>query len=749
MRETDSSDGWKTMNERTHTANGRAVKRTDDERGEGDRRLPAGSRPRRFTDDSRAVSEVLGTVLLVGMVAVGMIIVALAGANALGALTAEGDQEVTQQSIHGVDSRLTSLAQGETNNTRIRAQQGTVQRVEVVNASGTGSGRIQIDINDGVCSATVPLTSIRYHERGQTTAYEGGGVFRRSDGSDGSSVVSPPDFTVQDGTVDITAVNLTGRLSDDRAVVRKRAAFSRQQTETIESQLFTGASGCRRPTNLTVSVTSDYYRAWATHLEQESTGTVQAHAGNRTTVLRLESADLPESVDDDVNKVVDLSDPSVATVTDDTMTVNKSASNEYRAFAKPLAEGVQVSRIEKFQTDIAYREPVDIVFVIDESGSMNTDSKIDDARTEAKTFTGRLNESFDRVGLVGFNTEGRIYPTNGRYLTNDFDAFNDTVDDDINANGGTSAGDGIERANIVLDFAGETDRKKSIILLADGAENDGGPDYLHPYDQADIAAQSNVNIYTIGYNQDPSEYNETLLREVANRTGGTFHRASNADELEEAFEDIFATISQTEAIVNEPVTLSADIGVKTFDPSLGADTDYVSTVGSSPNVNDPTAPTFTFSMSAGDGDVTNITATRYGCDEYEATGIVQSNETEGDRIEIRCVDINESAATTVPPSNKSIYLDGDSVAPILNGGTAWWEGDLRNDTFRANKPDSLVDTSDRLTIQSNQALVVFEFGSNGDGTKRLIMLYEIGLSDETVAAEVVDVSVVTADVEDS
>jgi Mg-chelatase subunit ChlD len=674
------------------------------------------------------------------------VVVAVAGSAALDGLTTESDREVTQLSIQGVDSRLSDLAATDTNSTRIAVQQGAVQRVELVNA--TDGGEIRVSANRGACSVTVPLTSVRYHERGQTTVYEAGGVFRQSDGENATAVVSRPDFTVENGTIDVTVVNLTGRLGSDRALIEKRTAFSRNQTETIEQQLFLSADECRRPSNLTVTVTSDYYRGWATHLADETNATVKTFDGNRSVVLHLDSADLPESVDDSVNDVVDLGDSSVATVTDDTLTVDKNASNDYRVFARPLAQGVQVSEIERFETDVAYRQPVDVVFVIDESGSMSTDGKIDDAKNEAKRFTGRLNASFDRAGLVGFNTEGRIYTTEGAYLTRDFDAFNDSVDANISAGGGTSAGDGLERANIVLDFAGDTDRPKAIILLADGAENDGGPDYIHPYDQADVAAQSNVPVYTIGYNQDPTEYNETLLREVANRTGGTFNEASNADELEEAFEDIFESISQTDAIVNEPVTLSAGVGGATFDTSLGADTDYVASNGSNPNVNDPTAPEFAFSMSAGDGDVTNITATRYDCDEYEATGVVRSNGTSGDVIEIRCVDINESSATTLPPSNKSIYLDGDSVSSLLDRDSAWWEGDLRNDTFRANEPDSLIDGSENLVLESNQALVVFEFGNNSQGPKRLIMLYEIGVSDRAASTELVDITVVTADVED-
>jgi hypothetical protein len=147
--------------------------------------------------------------------------------------------------------------------------------------------------------------------------------------------------------------------------------------------------------------------------------------------------------------------------------------------------------------------------------------------------------------------------------------------------------------------------------------------------------------------------------------------------------------------------------------------------------------------------VTNITATQYECNEYEATGIVQSNETSGDRIEIRCVDIDESSATTLPPANKSIYLDGDSADPLLDDPAAWWEGDLRNDTFRANQSNSLIDGSDDLVLQSNQALVVFEFGSSAQGKKRLMMLYEIGVSDETMSTDVVDITVVTTDVEES
>ncbi len=740
---------------------------TDDSTSRGAAGVAAG-RGSRFGADARAASETVGTVLMIGMVMAGVVVVSVAGVVALDSLRTDIDQEETEVDVREVDRRLSSLAGGGATSTELMFSRESVQSVEVKN--GTAGGSITVSLNGGVCAVSLPMSSIRHDERGQTTVYEGGGVFRMSDGGLGVAVVSPPDLSVEDGTVDITTLNLTGGVGSDRATVVKRGEFSAAQSEAFEYDLFNGADECRRPNNVTVTVRSDYYRGWAKYLERESGTSVTVDPAASTAELHLSSADLPDSTNDSRNAVVNLSDPSMATVdkAQGTIAVDKNASNRYTATARPLAEGVQVSTVKKFETNVAYRRPIDVVFVFDESGSMNWDqagnwcaqpgtrwgndnppgctTRMDMAKSSAKGFVAKMNESRDRGGVVGFSTEdlSRYVTTpDGEYITSDFSSsgLNGSIDDLVTG-GGTASATGLHRANVVHDLKGESAGERIVILLSDGQDDGDAPD---PLVEAEVAAANNITIHTVGFGDGADN---ATLQAIADETGGSYHYAAEGDDLDEVFSEVFATIAETDVIMNEPVTLETGVGAQVYSPSLGGNTDYVATANGNVNVNDPTSPAFRFSMTAADGNIVDVHATTYDCETYEVTGIVQENATSEDLVELRCTDLDESSATELPPSNVSVYLDGDDAGPVVNESSAWWEGDIRNDTFRQGESDALIDATDTFTLASNQAVVVFEFGTNDGVPKRLVMLYEIGLSEEAATASVVTIDVTTADVED-
>lgn len=731
----------------------------------------------RLRTDTRAASETVGTVLLIGMVLAGLTVVSVAGVGVIDSLRTDIDQEETEIGVREVDSQLSSLAGGGATSAELSFSQESVQSVSVEN--GTTGGAVHVSLNGGVCNVSLPMSSIRYDERGQTTVYEGGGIFRVSDGGVGVAVVSPPDLTFEDGTVSITTLNLTGEVGSDRATVEKRSAFSASQSQTFEYDLFNGADECRRPDNATIAVTSEYYRGWAKYLEQETDTSVAVDPSTSTAEVHLTSADLPDSTNDSRNAVVNLSDPSMATVdkAQGTIVVDKNVSNTYTATARPLAEGVQVSQVKKFETNVAYRRPIDVVFVFDESGSMNYDddqgqhctdyqghpiygygtrwgedndsgceSRMDQAKTAAKGFVALMNESRDRGGVVGFSTgdlSRYVTTPGGEYVTRDFNSsgLNGSIDSLVTG-GGTASATGLHRANVVHDLKGKSAGEPIVILLSDGQDNGGTPD---PIEEAEVAAANDITIHTVGFGDGADN---ATLEAIATETGGSYYYAAEGEDLDEVFSDVFATIAETDVIMNEPVMLDTGVGTQVYTPSLGGNTDYVATANGNVNVNDPTAPDFRFSMTAADGNIVDVNATTYDCETYEVTGIVQENDTSEDLVELRCTDIDESSATEVPPSDVSVYLDGDDADPVINESSAWYDGDIRNDTFRQGEGDALVGTNDTFSLASNQAVVVFEFGESDEGPKRLIMLYEVGLPEDTATADVINIDVTTADVDD-
>jgi len=168
-------------------------------------------------------------------------------------------------------------------------------------------------------------------------------------------------------------------------------------------------------------------------------------------------------------------------------------------------------------------EPIDLAFVIDESGSMGG-ARIQDAKASAKRFVGGLYED-DRAALVSFAGGATL----GQSLTTDHGAVNASIDQ-LNAGGGTNTGAGLQKAVDELTSNGEGDTQE-IILLADGGTG-LGPD---PVTIAQTADEHRITINTIGMGTgiDAQE-----LTSIADATGGEFYQVSDSSELPEVFDRV-------------------------------------------------------------------------------------------------------------------------------------------------------------------------------------------------------------------
>lgn len=191
----------------------------------------------------------------------------------------------------------------------------------------------------------------------------------------------------------------------------------------------------------------------------------------------------------------------------------------------------------------------DIVLAIDVSESMSTPdirpSRFDAAKKTAAEFI--QNRPEDNIGLVIFAGEAlSIMP-----LTNDNMALQSAVSNIRMGQlaNGTAIGDGLVSAlNRVLNGQAKS---KSIILLTDGTNNTGD---VAPSTAADIAALKGIKVYTIGVGTDRTELitdpyglgttaiktyiDEDVLTEIAQKTGGKYFRAKDANSLEEVFDEI-------------------------------------------------------------------------------------------------------------------------------------------------------------------------------------------------------------------
>jgi Ca-activated chloride channel family protein len=209
----------------------------------------------------------------------------------------------------------------------------------------------------------------------------------------------------------------------------------------------------------------------------------------------------------------------------------------------------------------AYREQVtrgvDIMLVLDCSGSMASEdfkphNRLWVAKDVVKDFIQRRPD--DRLGLVVFSgqafTQCPLTLDHGILLT-----FVDAVELGM-IEDGTAIGNALATA---VDRLRRSDAKSRIVVLLTDGQNNRGE--VAPLTAAQIAQTFGVKVYTVGvgtrgfammpvedpvfgkrYVQTQVNIDEETLEAVAQRTGGRYFRATDAEKLKE----IYGTIDQLE-----------------------------------------------------------------------------------------------------------------------------------------------------------------------------------------------------------
>jgi Ca-activated chloride channel family protein len=213
---------------------------------------------------------------------------------------------------------------------------------------------------------------------------------------------------------------------------------------------------------------------------------------------------------------------------------------------------------------------VDIVVALDLSGSMiSEDFVVRGGRVNRFNMARKVLKQFidqrpnDRIGLVVFAVQAFIATP----LTLDHDFLQENLDrleiGTINADQ-TAIGDALSTAlNRLRELKSKS---KIVILMTDGQNNAGKVD---PLTAAEAAQALGVKVYTIGigtrglapmpvfmngqkvgYRQMPVDIDENTLQKIADKTGGKYYRADNAERFQQIYAEI-DKLEKTEAIINK------------------------------------------------------------------------------------------------------------------------------------------------------------------------------------------------------
>ncbi|HRI26667.1 MAG TPA: VWA domain-containing protein [Chitinophagales bacterium] len=205
----------------------------------------------------------------------------------------------------------------------------------------------------------------------------------------------------------------------------------------------------------------------------------------------------------------------------------------------------------RFSEEKITADGIDIMLSMDISGSMLARDFEPDRLNAAKQMALEFIKSrkYDRIGLVVFAGESFTQcpaTTDHTVLATQLQQIESGMVED-----GTAIGMGL--ATAVSRLQESKAKSKVIILLTDGVNNSG---FIDPLTAAETALQTGVKVYTIGvgtqgyapfpvqtifgiqYQRMAVEIDETLLKKIADMTGGRYYRATENQSLRQIYEQI-------------------------------------------------------------------------------------------------------------------------------------------------------------------------------------------------------------------
>ena len=214
--------------------------------------------------------------------------------------------------------------------------------------------------------------------------------------------------------------------------------------------------------------------------------------------------------------------------------------------------------------DAAETMKVDVLFVLDNSGSMIANDPQFITREVVTKFLVNLKENF-RVGMVIFDKDATLIESlSGIDTAADAERFLKSLDKITYKGQFTNTPTGVERAVYELKSNGREDAEKIIILLTDGIVDTGrkeqdiaGEAWLRDQLAMDCK-KAGIRVFGIAFTESADF---RLIQTIALKTEGEYFRAFNSADIPAVFEKIDRIISTPretaapQVVKTEPVTI--------------------------------------------------------------------------------------------------------------------------------------------------------------------------------------------------
>jgi Ca-activated chloride channel family protein len=207
-------------------------------------------------------------------------------------------------------------------------------------------------------------------------------------------------------------------------------------------------------------------------------------------------------------------------------------------------DGTQILRfgIQGYSVSERERKPASLTFVIDVSGSMGIENRLELVKQSLQLLVDRLRPS-DTVAIVVYGSEARVAlnPTSGEDRATILNAIYS-----LQTEGATNAEAGLRLGYQMASLAYRPDGINRVILCSDGVANVGAtsPDAI--MESIRGYAAGGIALTTVGFGM--GNFNDTLMEQLADNGNGNYAYVDNLDEAQRLFVDNLTATLQVIAL---------------------------------------------------------------------------------------------------------------------------------------------------------------------------------------------------------
>ena len=189
---------------------------------------------------------------------------------------------------------------------------------------------------------------------------------------------------------------------------------------------------------------------------------------------------------------------------------------------------VQLSITTPVDPSTYHRMPMNLVLVIDRSGSMSSDGRLDKVKSGIATLIDNLQDG-DSLAIVDFDDRVTVDAP----LTAELDRTNlKAIVAQLYPRGGTDINAGVQAGFRLLGDAPASDHQNRVILLSDGNATSGITDTATILANADTSIDRGIGLTTIGVGHD---FDVKLMRGLAEHGAGNFYFLEDGSAADEVF----------------------------------------------------------------------------------------------------------------------------------------------------------------------------------------------------------------------